>query len=267
MARNPRTKPKIRLLHGLARCGGTLISRCLGAMDGIALLSEIHPKGLKQFHPMIQAQAWYGLFDKSDLAKFAAAGDLPYADMVALIAQRFDRQRRVLILRDWSHLDFHGLPFVESPPGKPTHAHTLSRRFAVLTAAIVRHPLDQWQSIRRLAVIQDRIDLPAYLRGYRLFAENAAHMPHIRYEDFTADPDTALRHLCAALEAPFDPGYAGRWARYANVTGDLQQGPGADATEILPAQRHKPEAALLAAVADNADYRRALEILGYDHPA
>ncbi|MBT5414487.1 MAG: hypothetical protein HOK81_07805, partial [Rhodospirillaceae bacterium] len=170
------------------------------------------------------------------------------------------------ILRDWTHLDFHGLPFVEASPGRPTHAPTLAGHFAVLPAAIVRHPLDQWLSIRRLVVIQGRIDMAGYMRGYRLFAENAAHIPYIRYEDFTADPGSALRRLCDGLEAPFDPGFATRWARYKNVTGDRQHGPGAEATEILPAQRHRPDEALLAAAADNADYRRALDILGYDHP-
>ena len=39
------TKPGIRILHHMARSGGTIISRCLGCMKDVILLSEIHPLG------------------------------------------------------------------------------------------------------------------------------------------------------------------------------------------------------------------------------
>ena|GEM_PF-4627496 len=33
----------LRIIHQLARSGGTLLNRCLGCMPGILMLSEIHP--------------------------------------------------------------------------------------------------------------------------------------------------------------------------------------------------------------------------------
>ncbi len=45
--------PVVRLVHHLARSGGTLISRCLGCMSGVLLLSEIHPLGTRHFNPLI----------------------------------------------------------------------------------------------------------------------------------------------------------------------------------------------------------------------
>lgn len=266
MGDRPGAKPKIRLLQGLARCGGTLIARCLGSMSAIALLSEIHPRGLAQFHPLRQSQCWYGLFGAEELAKIASAATMSYAELMETVTQRFAERGQTLIVRDWSHLDFHGVPFLEKPPGESIHAAALSERFLVVPAAIVRHPLDQWSSVRGLAVVQGRIDLAGYMRGHRLFAERAALMPHVRYEDFTIDPGSTLRRLCSALEAPFDPGFAERWWRYTKVTGDRQHGPGADATAILPARRHAPSPALAEAAATNADYRRSLELLGYFHP-
>ena len=67
------------------------------------------------------------------------------------------------------------------------------------------------------------------------------------------------------MALPFDPGYRGRWAAYTNITGDVRAGSGT--TEIAPARRGPVKPDLLAAFAANADYRRSLELLGYDHPA
>ena len=38
-------KPIIRIIHNLARSGGTPICKCLGCMSDIVLLSEIEPNG------------------------------------------------------------------------------------------------------------------------------------------------------------------------------------------------------------------------------
>ncbi len=48
-------KPAIRVLHQLARTGGTIISKCLGAMAGVVLLSEINPRGVETYNPLAQA--------------------------------------------------------------------------------------------------------------------------------------------------------------------------------------------------------------------
>jgi hypothetical protein len=58
------------IIHQLARSGGTLLNRCLGCMPGILMLSEIHPNmgnRLDQFHALVQAQQWFGIFSDSDI--------------------------------------------------------------------------------------------------------------------------------------------------------------------------------------------------------
>ena len=67
-------RPMLRLVHHMARSGGTLFSRCLGCMSGVLLLSEIHPLGTAQFNPLVQAQRWYGLLSSQDLAELRARG-------------------------------------------------------------------------------------------------------------------------------------------------------------------------------------------------
>ena len=67
-------RPTLRLLHHMARSGGTLISKCLGCMSGVLLLSEIHPLGTNHFNPLVQAQRWYGLLSSQDLIELKARG-------------------------------------------------------------------------------------------------------------------------------------------------------------------------------------------------
>ena len=67
----PADKPAIRILHNMARSGGTLIAQCIGALPGVALLSEIHPDGVRFIDPLRQAQEWHGLIDAEEAAELA----------------------------------------------------------------------------------------------------------------------------------------------------------------------------------------------------
>jgi len=62
-------KPRIRLLHQLGRSGGTLISRCLGSMQGVVLLSEIHP-----FTPFVRVDQYLS-FRRMRLLRGISVGD------------------------------------------------------------------------------------------------------------------------------------------------------------------------------------------------
>ncbi len=86
----------------------------------------------------------------------------------------------------------------------------------------------------------------------------------IRFEDFTRSPDAALEALCANLDIRFDPGYRDRWPSCATITGDTAtQNP---ENEIRPRPRRPMEPDLIERFTENANYRRAIEILGYGHP-
>ena len=68
------------------------------------------------------------------------------------------------MIRDWSHLDFMAAPFVQDPGYRLTLAEELAARFTVVNTASVRHPLHEWQSLRKLGVIQNKLDLATYLQ-------------------------------------------------------------------------------------------------------
>lgn len=253
-------RPRIRILHQLARSGGTVICRCLASMEGVVLLSEIHPQGLRMFDPLQQAVEWYGLLRPMDIAH-VEAGKLSFAQAIGLVAERCAEQDRLLILRDWNHLDYIGLPFAQ-PGYRPLLAETLQADFELIRFATVRHPLDQWLSLIRNPLFAERLPIGKYLKGVRRFAEMASGTGLLHYEDFTANPDDALMRLCAALQLPFDPGYRLRWASYKNITGDVLPGR-SEAEKISSLPRQDMAAEVQQGFANRADYQRILDLMNY----
>ena len=257
-------RPMLRLVHHMARSGGTLISRCLGCMTGVLLLSEIHPLGTAQFNPLVQAQRWYGLLSSQDLAELRARGRIAFVDAVELIHRRAADAGQRLVVRDWSHLDFTGVPFVAKPAYRLLTADALQARFDLRQVCTVRHPLDQWLSLRLVAVVRGKLTLEAFLAGYRQFAEQARALGFFRYEDFTVDPSTVMKELCRTLELRFDRQFTERWSSYTFVTGDVSGSRGGPA--IRPVPRRAVDPGLLDEIAANSDYQKSLELLGYHHP-
>ena len=227
-------KPRIRILHHMARTGGTLICRCLASMHRVVLLSEIHPAGMKMFNPLQQAQAWYGLLEPDDEAR-ARRDEFGFLEAIRLISRKCEAKKWTLVLRDWSHLDFTGVPYA-LPTFRSALVDILIPEFEVLRFSTVRHPLDQWLSLRQNAVYRDQLGAVKFLRGARRFAESATQTGFVRYEDFSHDPDRGLRAICTALQIEFDPGYAERWGHYVNITGDVRPGRAGSHIALLPRQ-------------------------------
>ena len=257
-------RPTLRLLHHMARSGGTLISKCLGCMSGVLLLSEIHPLGTNHFNPLVQAQRWYGLLSSQDLIELKARGRVGFADAIELIRRRAEECSQRLVIRDWSHLDFTGVPFVVRPAHRLLTAEALAPRYELRQVCTVRHPLDQWLSLSQLAVVQGRLTLDSFLTGFRRFAEVAKAIGFHRYEDLTRDPQGVMKALCGDLDLRFDRSFAARWREYTFVTGDVAGSRGGHAIQPVPRRPVAPD--LLARLAENEDYRISLELLGYQHP-
>lgn len=256
-------RPRVRILHHLARTGGVIISRCLGSMRDVVLLSEIHPKGTQKYNPLTQAHLWRDLFQTEEIRQLASR-PMSFPAAIGLIEARATAGGRMLVIRDWSHLDFTGVPFIPTPPMTSALVESLAPHFELVRTATVRHPIDQWLSLTRFDEIQKVLDLTMFLHGCRAFAEMAVQIGFVRYEDFARAPDPALETLCERLALPFDPGYRERWFRYDRITGDPSRGSG-EVRIALPPRHPMPES-LETQFADNADYRAVLTLLGYGHP-
>ncbi|MGE3482015.1 MAG: tetratricopeptide repeat protein [Gammaproteobacteria bacterium] len=263
--RQPQQRP-IRVMHNLARSGGTLMARCLGCMQDVVLLSEIHPKGSTRFNPITQAQEWYQLFEAREMSALQTGGRMNFVQQLDLIEQRCHDLGKNLVVRDWAHVDFHAVPFARQPTNEFTTANVLefSGLFRLYRAAVTRHPIDQWLSLSRLALVRGKLTLEDFLRGYLRYAEQCARTGFVRYEDFVAHPGAAMERLCGLLELPYDDRFIHLWPDYDKITGDT--GAALDRREIRPQSRRELTPDEIRSFAGNADYRAALEILRYRHP-
>jgi protein O-GlcNAc transferase len=255
----------IRLLHHLARSGGTLISRCLASMQGVALLSEIHPAAAAVHYPIYdpldQARRWYELFDAGEVATLGRTRPERFAAVIGLIEERCQARGLALVIRDWSHLDFIGVPYRRETGFKLETVEALKPQFALRRFATVRHPVTQWLSLRRIKGTSE-LTLERYLAGCHAFAEQAVAVGFVRYEDFTRTPAASLAEIARALDLAYDPGFVERWSSYRHMTGDV---PEQDETAIVPWKPRPLPPGLAGRFASNDDYRRTIELLGYEH--
>ena len=147
-------KPTVRIIHHMARSGGTLICKCLATMKNVVLLSEIHPLGTHFFNPLKQAHEWFSLLKLDDINWLKDQGRVDFKDAITLISDRCVEQDQLLVLRDWSHLDFTAVPFVKIPSYRLTLADILNDKFEVIHTASVRHPIDQWFVDQKVVVVK-----------------------------------------------------------------------------------------------------------------
>lgn len=256
-------KPKLRIFSNLARTGGTLVSRCLGSMDRVALLSEIHPFDpfdgkIFKYNILYQALSWYPV----SVAERIGDRDIDFNGITALLAEIFEEKGFQLVIRDWIHLDFMAVPFLETPYYGSRLVESLEKDFDIVQFHLVRHPVPQWFSTNKLAVVHGQLSLEQYLEGHYRYAEFCQQNGFVRYEDFTTDPERIMRVICDNLQLDYDPGFMQKWPSYVNITGDdLQRTP---QTHIRPAQLPAVDAAFHQRLHECEYYQRTLDLLGYD---
>jgi hypothetical protein len=256
----------IRVLHQLGRNGGTVISQCLATMKNCVLLSEIHPHSAGMYdgthEPLWQAHTWFGLFNRMEYDHLSQC-QLSFAESIKLIHDRARQRRFNLVLRDWSYLDFLSHPLVSESNYKFSIVQALPTDVPVARAALIRHPLQQYCSMMKLAIVRDALSVDRYAHGCRRFAEQSQGMPRFRYEDFCIEPVSFLKQLCSCLHLPFEEVFANRWMSYQSITGcvETRRFPRPIGTRVLhPVQREVREQ-----FEQNCDYQAAVELLGYGH--
>ncbi|MHC4487747.1 MAG: O-linked N-acetylglucosamine transferase family protein [Planctomycetota bacterium] len=257
-------KPPVRIFHNLAQTGGTVVCKCLGCMNNIVLLSEIHPLGTAYLNPVIQAHNWHNLLTTEETRTLNARENIDFVDIIGLIETRCTETGRSLVIRDWGHLDFMAVPFLEQPSYRMLLAEVFAPAFDVIQIALVRHPVDQWLSLNKLALIQGKLTLEMFLRGYLRFAEHSVRIGFVRYEDFTAQPLWQMKIICEKLRLEFDEDFLQKWHDYDRITGDTErQSLGSKPGQIQLPRRPSVSPELLQRFRQNDDYRQALKLLNY----
>lgn len=264
MQTNSPYKPDIAVLYHLARTGGTLISKCLGAIDGNVLLSEIHPL-VSVMDPLTQASQWFHLLSEAEREAFLAQGPFDYLKAIQFISERARARDKKLIIRDWTHIDYTAVPFVGVPSYQLTQTKLLQKEFTVHQFATVRHPIDSWLSVSQLKVTKDCLPLEAYLVGCRQFARAAKAMGFVRFEDFCVQPHASLKQVCDTLQVNYSDDFIDKFWSYRTITGEV--GGGRLEGKVIKTPSRKPvDPQLLEAFSNNNDYWVTLELLGYSHP-
>jgi len=254
-------KPKLRIFSNLARTGGTLVSRSLGSMENIALLSEIHPFGSnfsKKFNILLQARKWYQVPSDDVL------GDKRYSfnEITKLIYEALEKKGLTLIIRDWIHWDFMAVPFIEEPYYRSRLVEFLEEDFDIIQFHLVRHPVPQWFSFEKFKLLHGRLTLEQNLERYYRYAELSRQNGFVRYEDFTAEPERIMQVICDNLQVEYDPGFIDKWSTNTKITGDdLKRTP---QTHIRPSKLPTVDAELYDRLHRCEYYQRSLDLLGYD---
>ena len=214
-----RNKPKrtIRIIHNLARSGGTLIGKTLACMQNNALLSEIHPDAQHalSFNAIKQAQNWF------DLDPNLHWQQIPFLEGIKKIQQHCDKQEKKLILRDWSHIDYFGFPVTNNPSQKDELTQLLTPHFEIKTVQIIRDPIDTWESFSRLNIVKEsKLSISKFINGYINYLHQTQSDFQLSYEEFLKNPNDQLKMTCEALDCKFDPNYKDNWFEFSNITGD-----------------------------------------------
>lgn len=203
---------RVVTLHHLACSGGTIMTKCLAAMPGTMVLSEIHPERVAQpaFHPLEQIRRGY----HAQLVD--AHRDAILRHFVREIALAHEIARSIgktLIVRDHSHVDF-----AWRNSRRSRLFDLLKSEFDVIPIITVRDPREVWQSVRREGWFDGTPE--DLCRSHLDLLEAIPGAPVFRYEDFTQNPDKIVRAMCDAAGIVFDPCYAGRLDRVTHLTGD-----------------------------------------------
>ena len=231
-------KPSLPLLHNLARTGGTIISKCLGCMDQITLLSEIHPKGpelvanklsLKaslNFSCLVQSLQWHQIqidgLEYWTQKQISSTTEEQFIQHIQSIYAAANVKNSHLVLRDWCYIDFIGWPF-QTPQQDDFLSELLQDHFQLQHAYLVRHPIDQWLSMLKLSILKG-LSIEQYLNGYLSYLEYATstqgQIEWLHYENFTSAPEPFLQKLTQKLHIPYDKTWVDKWPNYHNITGD-----------------------------------------------
>jgi hypothetical protein len=239
---------QIGLIHHLSSTGGTLISKCIAAMPGVVLLSEMHPLvGLLQpqffpLDPLAQLLVNYPALTPDDEVL-----EREFCNRFEIVAKTCADAGKKLILRDHSHSDYLT---DRQPSGRLVNA--LEKSYKLLRVVTVRHPVDAWLSMRSSGFDAHLRNFTGYCDRVLRFLDDHAELPYWRYEDFVADPATIVAQISAHLQIPYDPEFLSTFGDIV-LTGDSGRKP--EKIIKLPRRNYSPE------FADEVAAAKSLEVI------
>ena len=242
----------IRTLHHQAATGGTLISKCIAAMNNVQLLSEVNPVTNSKllFSPpdmFAQYQAQYGVKDEGIKNRY-------FNYQLELILECCKKTDSVLVLRDHNHTSY----MWKNPLNRRPLLEFLSN-MKTKSLVTIRDPIDSFISCSKygwLNHIDNDFDL--YCERVLLFLKDYSEFPIIKYEDFCHDPIKTMKEICLLLELNFREDFIHNFSDIV-LTGDS----GRKVDNIVVQKRRPIPDSLKLKISESTHYRRICEIYSY----
>lgn len=243
------------------------MAKCLGSLDGVVLLSECNPSSAELFsrrlNPFVQMRNWYPAlfarveagFDESQMQH-----DDRFQAFLLAVYDAVEAEGGHLIVRDYNYIDYFGVPFTQKPALELTLVRALRDRFEFRAVVLVRHPLDQYGSLRSHRILKDVLSPDIFLDGYEQFLSDVGAAKFVTYEHLLASPAGTLRDLCDLFGLRYDERVPARFHHYRSVTGNLSR----DAEAAISPSRRTPVMDFwMRELQERPAYRNLLVRLGY----
>ena len=204
-----------------ARSGGTLLNQMLGLLPDTIILSEVSPLGggsgelgkISCTTPAQQARHWYSI-DIED-------SDFETEIMDIYVYCRKNKKR--LIIRDWSFISFHRHEYNKyNPPFYSLTYEAIKNIAEVKPFAFLRDSHDVWIS-------RGEPRVKRFIKSYAEYLEYIHRLKchYYKYEDLCDCPETIMRNLCEDIGLQFHINSLAFY-KFNNVNGDVQSEENAD---------------------------------------
>tara|TARA_Y100000389_G_scaffold113311_1_gene110445 strand:+ start:98 stop:877 length:780 start_codon:yes stop_codon:yes gene_type:complete len=206
-------KPYIRTIHVLSCSGGTVISKCLSAMEKTIVISEIHPDRLRMgFNPFDPVSL---LLTQTKLGQNATVRRNIFLKRIKEIFEISKLNNFNLILRDHTHTDYLENKDIEQINSKKSLIDVVRKDFKLLPLLIIRNPLHAYQSLLNNNMRQSTSSFNDYCNRVMLMINTYKNLDCsiFKYEDFCLNPDKELDKMCAILKINYLNDYYKRFSK------------------------------------------------------
>ena len=175
---------------------------------------------------------------------------------MAINAYLLENNRR-LVLRDYSYIDYLGVPFVDKPSMHSSLQLAISHTRPVL---LIRHPLSQYNSLRSHEILRNQLSPTLFIKGYQSFLEHFKEARMIKYEEIVSHPVITLSYLCDYLDLPFSDNFINEFYNNRTITGNFNR---INEKTISFSKQPMIEDEWSDQLQNDAQYQPLLETLGY----
>lgn len=219
-AEDRQEKPKLRVIHHLACSGGTLISKCIGALPNVYVLSEVNPASLNHIgggKPKFLPSDITTLSRYANIPQVQELADSLFRQNILTTNMHVIEHGGVLVLRDHTHSDYCvGSDHVD----ESKVVSTLSEDFDIIRLATIRHPVDAYLSLVKNNWEQHvPKGFEEYCKRFLKFTSQFYKRDIIKYEDIVSDPVKQLKKIAKKLDLPFSASFIDTFSTM-QVTGD-----------------------------------------------